>query len=529
MAGPRTSYGGGRSVWIRKKKKRRSYDGGVVGDDQPGAAAVSTSASTAVGIAVAASASDTCADPMNTSATTSSSSSTENDDDSSTDGSDGSDSSPATTGTTSTVSSRPTSSKLIGWDETLCRPIYELVHNQDNTNDDNHGDDGKDSDEGDDDASASSGDLSMALSLESSQESLSSVLGDEDRDESTGRGTTMTRPTSPRRSRAVRSYGTRKRGRAGLSAAAEAVLLDGEHVAAEDISERTAKRAKKETTGTSKKRVFGGRKAISNSDKASARAARTAVPSPTKTDVTVNTDESGASSMLTPQPYGNGNSGDKNICNVLDSDVQKSAVAGVGASGGDFAQAALATSDNTGMEEGQQPILDLGQQQKTKASRRQYGGKKLQPRKSTTATIDAGLSSTKSSELDFSGGGENDDDRSTKLRPKLTQPSGQSSLSAARAFFEQLDETSELSVENKDVLLSPELRRHRRGADGTIAAACIRTSRTADIDDPKLVAEYEQYCKSSDITPLPLREYVIHRNSFFNSSTTICDGLLDDN
>ena len=503
MAGPRTSYGGGRSVWIRKKKKRQSYDGGGVGDDQPGdgAAAAAT-------------------DPMNTSATTSSSSSTENDDSST----DGSDSSPATTGTA-------TSSKLIGWDEILCRPIYELVHNQDNADDDNHGDDGKGSDEEEDDASASSGGLSMALSLESSQESLSSVLGCEDGDESTGRGTMMTRPTSSRRSRAVRSYGSRKRGRAGLSAAAEAVLLDGEHDAAEDIPERTAKRAKKETTGTgtSKKRVFGGRKAISNSDKASARAARTAVPSPTKTDVTVNTDESSASSMLTPQPYGNGNSGERNICNVLDSDVQKSAVSGVGASGSDFAQAALATSDNTSMEEGQQPILDLGRQQKTKAPRRQYGGNKLQPRKSTTTTVDDdGASSTKRSELDFSGSGE-DDDRSTKLRPKLTQPSGQSSLSAARAFFEQLDETSELSVENKDVLLSPELRRHRRGADGTVAAACVRTSRTAGIDDPKLVAEYKQYCKSSDITPLPLREYVIHRNSFFNSSTTICDGLLDDN
>ena len=496
MAGPRTSYGGGRSVWIRKKKKRQSYDGDGVGDDQP------------------------AADPMNTSATTSSSSSSTENDDSSTDGSD---SSPATTTGTAT------SSKLIGWDETLCRPIYELVPNQDNADDDNHGDDGKDSDEEEDDASASSGGLSMALSLESSQESLSSVLGCEDGDESTGRGTMMTRPTSSRRSRAVRSYGSRKRGRAGLSAAAEAVLLDGEHDAAEDIPERTAKRAKKETTGsgTSKKRVFGGRKAISNTDKASAttrRAARTAVPSPSKTDVTVNTDESSASSMLTPQPYGNG------ICNVLDSDVQKSAVSGVGASGSDFAQAALATSDNTSMEEGQQPILDLGQQQKTKPPRRQYGGNKLQPRKSTTTTIDDGdsASSTKRSELDFSGSGE-DDDRSTKIRPKLTQPSGQSSLSAARAFFEQLDETSELSVENKDVLLSPELRRHRRGADGTVAAACVRTSRTAGIDDPKLVAEYEQYCKSSDITPLPLREYVIHRNSFFNSSTTICDGLLDDN
>ena len=499
MAGPRTSYGGGRSVWIRKKKKRQSYDGDGVGDDQP------------------------AADPMNTSATTSSSSSSTENDDSSTDGSD---SSPATTTGTAT------SSKLIGWDETLCRPIYELVPNQDNADDDNHGDDGKDSDEEEDDASASSGGLSMALSLESSQESLSSVLGCEDGDESTGRGTMMTRPTSSRRSRAVRSYGSRKRGRAGLSAAAEAVLLDGEHDAAEDIPERTAKRAKKETTGTgtSKKRVFGGRKAISNSDKASARAARTAVPSPTKTDVTVNTDESSASSMLTPQPYGNGNSGERNICNVLDSDVQKSAVSGVGASGSDFAQAALATSDNTSMEEGQQPILDLGRQQKTKAPRRQYGGNKLQPRKSTTTTIDDGdsASSTKRSELDFSGSGE-DDDRSTKIRPKLTQPSGQSSLSAARAFFEQLDETSELSVENKDVLLSPDLRRHRRGADGTVAAACVRTSRTAGIDDPKLVAEYKQYCKSSDITPLPLREYVIHRNSFFNSSTTICDGLLDDN
>ena len=585
MAGPRTSYGGKLgSVWIRKKK-RRSFDG--VHDDQPAAATADSSGATGAAgafagagvssllinagacdelvptkttVDVATSGSDT--EPTNTSAT--SSSSDDNGDDSSTDGSDSSpdatDTAPGTSRSTDTSSTGCASTKgsrrrLIGWDEDLCRPIYEYEIINDppsaSASDDDggkncYGDD-DDLDKEDDDASASTEDLSMALSLESSQESLLSVGKD-----TTGTTSSISRPDSPgssnrSRSRAARSYGGRKRGRAGLSAAAEAVLLDGEHAQTagdgEENPKRAAKRTKRETTGAGgKRKVFGGRNISSRAGKPTASAAA----SPSMTETTLYSSTSGVSnikfraqayrslgledSILTPQPYmyGNGNDGGRNICNILDSDVQKSGAISGSRKDGDIAHvASVNIGDGTTRKKG--PILDLASK---KASRSQYGGKRLQPRKSTTTAIDDDdvfPTISKRDELDFSG-----DTAIFDGSTRLTQPSGKSSILAARAFFEHLDKTCTLSLENKDELLSPELRRHRRGADGTVAAACIRTSRrTVDIDsDSKLAEEYEQYCKSSpisDITPLPLPEYVKHRNEFFTSSTTICDGLLDEN
>lgn len=564
MAGPRTSYGGKLgSVWIRKKK-RRSCDG--FHDEQPTATTDSATTGadvssllinagacggelvqTKTAVDVATSGSDT----ERTNTTSSSSSSEDNADVSSTDGSDSSPDVAAPTSTRSTSRHR-----LVGWDEDLCRPIYEYesVNNPTSGSACSSDDDGEkicvgdDFDKEDDDALASTEDLSLALSLESSQESLFSSVGENIT------GTTSTsstaRPDSTRgsnrtRPRAARSYGGRKRGRAGLSAAAEAVLLDGEHAQTagdgEQVSKRASKRTKRETTGAGgKRKVFGGRNISSRAGKTTASAAA----SPSMTETTLHSDDTTSitfealayrsmgfeDSMLTPQPYmyGNGNDGGKNVCNILDSDVQKSGAISGGGNGGDVAHVASDTTKKNG------PILDLATSTKKKSSRRQYGGKRLQPRKSTTAAIDDDVSPTTSTnakrdELDFSG-----DTSTVDGGTRLTQPSGKSSILAARAFFEHLDKTSTLSLENKDELLSPELRRHRRGADGTVAAACIRTSRrTADIDsDSKLAGEYEQYQQSSlssDITPLPLGEYVKHRNEFFTSSTTICDGLLDDN
>ena len=570
MAGPRTSYGGRLgSVWIRKKK-RRSCDG--FHDDQPAAAAADSGVAvvssllvktgacdvqTETTVDVATSGSDT---ELTNTASSSSSSSDDNADNDvfSTDGSDSSpDAATVTAPTTAPTSSRSTSRRrLIGWDEDLCRPIYEYesVNNPSSASasacsSDDGGENKSDGDdldkEEDDDASASTEDLSMALSLESSQESLNSSVTNT---------SSTTRPDSSRssnrtRSRAARSYGGRKRGRAGLSAAAEAVLLDGEHAQiaddGEQVSKRAAKRTKRETTGAGgKRKVFGGRNNASRAGKPTASAAA----SPSMTETTLHSDDTTSvafqapayrsmgfeDSMLTPQPYmcGNGNDDGKNICNILDSDVQKSVGAISGSRKvGDVAHVASANiGDGNTKKKG--PILDLAT--KKKASRRQYGGKRLQPRKSTMMAIDDDVfpttsSSAKRDELDFSGDTANVDGST-----RLIQPSGKSSILAARAFFEHLDKTSTLSLENKDELLSPELRRHRRGADGTDAGRCIRTSRrTVDIDsDSKLAREYEQYHQSSlssDITPLPLVEYVKHRNEFFTSSTTICDGLLDDN
>lgn len=558
MAGPRTSYGGKLgSVWIRKKK-RRSCDG--FHDDQPTATTDSGTTGadvssllinagacggelvqTKTAVDVATSGSDT--EPTNT--TSSSSSSEDNADVSSTDGCDSSPDAAATC-------TAPSTSRrcLIGWDEDLCRPIYEYESVNNPTSgsacsSDDNGEKicvGDDLDKEDDDFLASKEDLSMALSLESSQESLFSSVGED----TTGTTTSTTRPDSSRgsnrtRSRAARSYGGRKRGRAGLSAAAEAVLLDGEHTQTagdgEQVCKRAAKRTKRETTGAGgKRKIFGGRNISSRAGKTTASTAA----SPSMTETTIHSDDTTSiayrsmgfeDSMLTPQSYmyGNGNDGGKNVCNILDSDMQKSGAISGGRNGGDVAHVASANiGDGTTKKKG--PILDFATK---KSSRRQYGGKRLQPRKSTTTAIgdDDFPTSTnaKRDELDFSCDTSNVDGGT-----RLTQPSGKSSILAARAFFEHLDKTSTLSLENKDELLSPELRRHRRGADGTVAAACIRTSRrTVDIDsDSKLAEEYEKYHQSSlssDITPLPLVEYVKHRNDFFTSSTKICDGLLDDN
>ena len=235
MAGPRTSYGGRLgSVWIRKKK-RRSCDG--FHDDQPAAAAADSGVAvvssllvktgacdvqTETTVDVATSGSDT---ELTKTASSSSSSSDDNADNDvfSTDGSDSSpDAATVTAPTTAPTSSRSTSRRrLIGWDEDLCRPIYEYesVNNPSSASacssddDEENKSDGDDLDkEKDDDASASTEDLSMALSLESSQESLNSSVGEN----TTGTTNTSstTRPDSSRssnrtRSRAARSYGGR--------------------------------------------------------------------------------------------------------------------------------------------------------------------------------------------------------------------------------------------------------------------------------------------------------------------------------
>ena len=380
MAGPRTSYGGKLgSVWIRKKN-RRSCDG--FRDDQPTATTDSGTTGadvssllinagacggelvqTKTAVDVATSGSDT--EPTNT--TSSSSSSEDNADVSSTDGSDSSPDAAATAPTSCRSTSRH---RLVGWDEDLCRPIYEYesVNNPTSGNACSSDDDGEkicvgdDLDKGDDVALASTEDLSLALSLESSQESLFSSVGE------SITGTTSTsstaRPDSTRgssrtRSRAARSYGGRKRGRAGLSAAAEAVLLDGEHAQTacdgEQVSKRASKRTKRETTGAGgKRKVFGGRNISSRAGKTTAPAAA----SPSMTETTLHSDDTTSitfeaqayrsmgfeDSMLTPQPYmyGNGNDGGKNVCNILDSDVQKSGAISGGGNVGDVAHVASA-------------------------------------------------------------------------------------------------------------------------------------------------------------------------------------------
>jgi hypothetical protein len=97
------------------------------------------------------------------------------------------------------------------------------------------------------------------------------------------------------------------------------------------------------------------------------------------------------------------------------------------------------------------------------------------------------------------------------------QPSSNTSLVAARAFFEKLDTTQKL-VFDKSNSKSP------------IGHACVRTTRDANMQCPQLQDEYANYCvatKESGVEPLELTEYVSHRSTHFRK-LGMYDGLLDE-
>lgn len=449
--------------------------------------------------------------------------------------------------------------RLIGWDEDLCRPIYEMVTVRTQKNRDGGNDSGSDENQdGDDEEEAGTGDANLDDAAEED---------DEDGDGDGGLPMSLTLESytheavvapitkSKSSSRTSRSYGGRKRGRAGLSAAAEAVLLDGNG------------------SGTN----CGNVKRIKRTTAAPSNSAAT---SPTKTATTVDTKASASTSAITtnpvvpaefdvqtPQPYGNNSC--TSICNMLDSDVQKSTnktnklmpAAGAGGwnkrGGGTHAHTSSRSSqglvldmdaDST-KEEGEGQLKQqhhLKEEETNKNAKStttttvrrlsQYGSRRHQPRKLSTAgktgsTAAAGNSKNakETSELDFFSTEDNKAEAAAAAAStKLNQPCGQTTLSAARVFFEHLDSTHQLALDN--ALQSPEIRRNRGSgsAHGAAASQCIRTSRTVGVDDPQLLREYKEYCDTTEVTPLPLRDYVKHRTSFFHSSTTICDGLLDD-
>ena len=383
---------------------------------------------------------------------------------------------------------------------------------------------------------------------------------------SSSKVTVVTKESS--RARASRSYGGRKRGRAGLSAAAEAILLDShgdnEQAAAAAAAAAVAagipqaKKTKRDTNSNknkkAKKKETDDCASASPTNMATTADISTGDTSPSQSraggeDImdrptsTVATTSATAAiptefDVLTPQPYSNNRD---SICNFLDSDVQKSTTK--------TAATPVRTKADMKKKKSKGLVLDMdakddsdkeeqGQhqqkQEQMNLARRQYG-RRLKPRKSTTVKDSSGVSPAKGvspantevepSELDFEATADNDNKKTaaTAASSKPNQPCGQTSLSAARAFFEHLDSTHQLAVDN--TAQSPELRRNRRG--GGAAANNIRTMRSVRVDDAKLRREYEEYCNTTEVTPLPIRDYVKHRTSFFRSSTTICDGLLD--
>ena len=106
----------------------------------------------------------------------------------------------------------------------------------------------------------------------------------------------------------------------------------------------------------------------------------------------------------------------------------------------------------------------------------------------------------------------------------VSQPSFNTDLSAAKAYFDQLDSNHILKVSSK--LVSPK-----------VSYPCVRTIRKVDYKCPQLLQEYEEYCKRSkecNFSPLPLKSYTSWRNQNifpvggYSKEMRICDGMLDD-
>mmetsp|Transcript_35838 Transcript_35838/g.52360 ORF Transcript_35838/g.52360 Transcript_35838/m.52360 type:complete len:402 (-) Transcript_35838:606-1811(-) len=98
----------------------------------------------------------------------------------------------------------------------------------------------------------------------------------------------------------------------------------------------------------------------------------------------------------------------------------------------------------------------------------------------------------------------------------LRQPSFNTSLSSAKAFFENLDTTEQLSIDNKESLNESNSR-------------CIRTTWRANIDCPLLRESYDEYCKAtmlSGVHPISLKEYANNR-AHFQHAQNLEDGFLD--
>jgi len=111
------------------------------------------------------------------------------------------------------------------------------------------------------------------------------------------------------------------------------------------------------------------------------------------------------------------------------------------------------------------------------------------------------------------------------LTPNLVlQPSSNTSLSAAKAYFDQLDSKHVLKVSSE--MSSPR-----------ISHPCVRTMRKIDYNCPQLLKDYDEYCKTSqecNLSPLSLKRYTTWRNqSIFpiggnSKQMRICDGMLDE-
>ena len=90
------------------------------------------------------------------------------------------------------------------------------------------------------------------------------------------------------------------------------------------------------------------------------------------------------------------------------------------------------------------------------------------------------------------------------------------SILKAQEYFRDLDATEKLKLDSSD---SPAL-----------TSKVIRTKRKVHLDSPGITREYQEYTNAmtdSDLTPLPVQEYVRGRSDFFRNGE-LFDGFLDD-
>lgn len=330
--------------------------------------------------------------------------------------------------------------KLVGWDDVLCRPIYRGV--------------------------SSAGSPSSTCKHDDEEDESTAIVNDDIEMPSANEETCVEKEWcfSDGTSKAARSYGTKKRSRAGLSEAAVSILDDfvtsGENNSSYDKDRKKAVEMKKNTVKPSYQHGKKRRRRRNVSNKIDATAyvqsssTSTASSSRGRKKAKSMTNTPAALEMVSPLPTKYRNY----ICSSLDSDTKE-------------------TSNCGGLK-----IKSLAR-------------KKIKMGKKEICTD--------LTELDFSD-------------ETVRQPSSNTSLDAAKAFFEQLDATQELNLSSAQ---SPILQ----------GKACVRTTWTTNVQCPKLRQEYVAYrkaTKSSGVAPLSLMEFAINRRTHLRKSDMF-DGFLD--
>ena len=100
--------------------------------------------------------------------------------------------------------------------------------------------------------------------------------------------------------------------------------------------------------------------------------------------------------------------------------------------------------------------------------------------------------------------------------PASSQPGSHTSVESAKQFFRLLDSRQRLSLE---AAKSPETQR----------SACVRTKRRMPVLSRKVLEEYKEYAvatKASGVLPIPIKDYIMNRSSFFRPQD-LFDGFLD--